>query len=252
MEWPQALDCLQVLEANDNKHFIDNSDFTSRKAISPSNFIDHVFKTEEEFLSLSYEATERTSKGSSYRDKKRLYLRTLSMPDALFKDIATTNQIKSLRDKIFFTGSRQTDSIDEFANKVFRRDTMQLWVGTRGNITPLHYDRNHGLLVQILGEKSVILFSHEDSRALYPFPSHSPKSHLSRINFRKVEDEAELLHFFPKFSRAQPYSCVISPGDILYIPPFWWHDVTSQDDCVSVTLPWDLNATDEIPPCVLR
>ena len=246
----QAFDWLQVLEANDNKHFVDNSDFTTRRAILPGNFIDHVFSNQE--VSFSGEDTEKTKKEQCIRDKKRLYLRTLSMPDALYADIATADQIQSLRSKIFFTRDPQTDSVDEFASKVFRQDTMQLWVGTSGNTTPLHYDRNHGLLVQILGDKSVILFSHEQTSSLYPFPSYSPKSHLSRINFRNMKDEAELLDSFPKFSRAQPCSCVIGPGDILYTPPFWWHDVTSQDNCVSVTLPWDLDPTDEIPPCMLR
>ena len=246
----QAFDWLQVLEANDNKHFVDNSDFTTRRAILPGNFIDHVFSNQE--LSVSDEETEKTKKEQCFRDKKRLYLRTSSMPDALYADIATADQIQSLRSKIFFTRDPQTDSVDEFASKVFRHDTMQLWVGTSGNITPLHYDRNHGLLAQILGDKSVILFSHEQTSSLYPFPSYSPKSHLSRINFRNMKDEAELLDSFPKFSRAQPCCCVISPGDILYTPPFWWHDVTSQDNCVSVTLPWDLDPTDEIPPCMLR
>lgn len=246
----QAFDWLQVLEASDNKHFVDNSDFTTRRAILPGEFIYHVFSNQE--VSVSDEETEKTKKEQCFRDKKRLYLRTLSMPDALYPDIAAADQIQSLRSKIYFTRDPQTDSVDEFASKVFRQDTMQLWVGTSGNITPLHYDRNHGLLAQILGDKSVILFSHEQTSSLYPFPSYSLKSHLSRINFRNMKDEAELLDSFPKFSRAQPYSCVISPGDILYTPPFWWHDVTSRENCVSVTLPWDLDPTDEIPPCMLR
>lgn len=246
----KAFDCLEVLEALDNQHFIDNSNFSTRRKILPGKFIDHVFNNQE--VLLSDQETEKAKKEPCLDDKKRLYLRTLSMPDPLYNDTATVEQIQSLKNKIYVTEDQQTDSFDEFTRKVFRQDTMQLWIGTRGNITPLHYDRNHGLLVQILGDKSVILFSHEHTSCLYPFPSYSPKSHLSRINFRNVKDEAELLDSFPKFSRAEPYSCVIRPGDILYTPPFWWHDVTSKDNCVSVTLPWDLDLNDEIPPCMLR
>lgn len=251
----ESFDSLQVLEALDNTHFINNSDFASKRAILPGTFVDYVFNNAEVFNS---DEASGTQSNHGFLDenlnpeKKRLYLRTMTMPDILYRDIATADQIESLKSKIYFTGDRQANSIDEFTRKVFRQDTMQLWIGTSGNITPLHYDRNHGLLVQIRGVKSVILFSHEHTSAVYPFPSYSPKSHLSRINFRNVKDESELLASFPKFSRAQPYSCVISPGDILYTPPFWWHDVTSRDNCVSVTLPWDLDSNDEIPPCMLR
>ncbi|KAJ7386176.1 hypothetical protein OS493_010569 [Desmophyllum pertusum] len=246
----EAFDCLDVLEAVDNKQFIDNADFASRRNISPGAFIDHVFEKEEVFI--SGETAENQKKDVDFRDKKKFYLRTMSMPDVLYRDIATPDQIESLKSKIYHPTDLQADSVDKFAKTVFRQDTMQLWVGTRGNVTPLHYDRNHGLLVQILGDKQVVLFSHEHTSSLYPFPSYSEKSHLSRINFRNMENEAELLASFPKFCRAEPYRCVIHTGDILYTPPFWWHDVTSQDNCISVTLPWDLEPSDEIPPCMLR
>ena len=246
----EAFDCLEVLEALDNEQFIDNVDFAKRRKIPAETFINHIFKNEELFI--SDETAENPKKDFSFPDRKRLYLRTKSMPDVLYRDIATPDQIKSLKSKIYFATDQQADSADRFDSKVFRQDTMQLWVGTRGNVTPLHYDRNHGLLTQILGEKQIVLFSHEHTSSLYPFPSYSEKSHLSRINFRNVKNVAELLASYPKFCRAEPYSCVISTGDILYIPPFWWHDVTSRDNCISVTLPWDMDPSDEIPPCMLR
>ena len=246
----EAFESLEVLEALDNEQFVDNVDFASKRNISPETFVDYVFKEEEVFA--SEEMAENHKIYSGHQSKKRLYLRTMSMPDVLYRDIAIPDQIKSLKSKIYHTKDQEADSFDKFASNVFRQDTMQLWVGTRGNVTPLHYDRNHGLLVQILGEKQVVLFSHENSSSLYPFPSYSEKSHLSRINFRKMKDEDELLASFPKFCRAEPYSCVIRKGDILYIPPFWWHDVTSRDNCISVTLPWDMEPSDEIPPCMLR
>ena len=239
----EAFDSLEVLEALDDEQFIDNVDFTVRRNILPGTFIDQVFKEEGDVI--SDEADE--NKGAN-AGKKRLYLRTMTMPDVLYKDIATPDQIESLKCKIY----QKADSVDKFARKVFKQETMQLWIGTKGNITPLHFDRNHGLLVQIMGDKQVVLFSHEHTSSLYPFPSYSEKSHLSRINFRNMKDESELLDSYPKFCRAEPYSCVIYPGDILYIPPFWWHDVTSRDNCISVTLPWDLDPSDEIPPCMLR
>ncbi|XP_033109154.1 uncharacterized protein LOC117110513 [Anneissia japonica] len=131
----------------------------------------------------------------------------------------------------------------EMFRKVFKPETMQLWVGTMGNVTPLHFDRNHGLLVQFIGCKELILFSHTDTSFLYPYPSHTSRSHTSKVNLRDLDT---CLERFPRLWHAQRYTCVLHPGEILYTPPFWWHDVTSLDGCVSVTLPWDITL-DEVP-----
>ncbi|XP_071802944.1 hypoxia-inducible factor 1-alpha inhibitor-like [Asterias amurensis] len=133
--------------------------------------------------------------------------------------------------------------------RIFNQPTMQLWVGTKGNVTPLHYDRNHGLLAQIVGRKELILFSHEDTPNLYPHVSYSERAHTSRVDLRKVYAEEDKR--FPRLKNAQPYTCTLQPGELLYMPPFWWHDVTSLDDCVSVTLPWDMDSSETVPGCML-
>ncbi|XP_072029899.1 uncharacterized protein [Amphiura filiformis] len=145
---------------------------------------------------------------------------------------------------------RQT-MFQEMHSRIFNCKTMQLWIGTRGNITPLHYDRNHGLLAQISGRKELVLFSHEDTAFLYPHPTYSDRAHTSRINLRRI-NESSYAALFSKLKEAQPYTCILKPGELLYMPPFWWHDVTSLDNCVSVTLPWDIDGYEEVPPCMLR
>jgi len=169
-------ECLEVLEALDDEQFVDNVDFARKRNISPEAFVDYVFKEEKGFV--SDETAENQRKYSDYHSKKRLYLRTMSMPNVLYGGIAIPDQIKSLKSKIYHTKDQEADSFDKFASKVFRQDTMQLWVGTRGNVTPLHYDRNHGLLVQILGEKQVILFCHEHSRS-----QEKPECHRIHCHF---------------------------------------------------------------------
>ena len=232
-----------VLFSVDNQHFIDHEDLTTKKNMEPEELVDYVFQHEKGEVF-------PTAEEKDVSHKQKVYLRTSTMPDSLYKDIFTPDQVQSLADKIFLSSSEsEFSSIEAFSLKVFKQKTMQLWVGTRGNITQLHYDRNHGLLAQIMGRKQLLLFSHEDTGSLYPFPSHTSKAHVSKVNLRQLADSIDR---FPKFSRAQVYHCVIDRGDLLYIPPFWWHDVTSLDNCVSVTLPWDISANEEIPPCMLR
>lgn len=42
-----------------------------------------------------------------------------------------------------------------------------VWLGSAGNITPLHYDLCHGFLVQVIGTKTVTYFEPDDFRRLY-------------------------------------------------------------------------------------
>ena len=50
----------------------------------------------------------------------------------------------------------------------FRKHNCTVWVGTAGNITPLHFDMCHGLLCQVIGVKRVTFFHKDDYRSVYP------------------------------------------------------------------------------------
>ena len=43
------------------------------------------------------------------------------------------------------------------------------------------------------------------------------------------------LERFPRFKDVQALECVVSPGDVLYIPSYWWHHIISLTETVSVT-----------------
>ncbi len=43
---------------------------------------------------------------------------------------------------------------------------------------------------------------------------------------------------FPAFSSLQHYDCILEPGDMLYIPPKWWHYVKSLSVSFSVSFWW--------------
>jgi peptidyl-lysine (3S)-dioxygenase / protease len=35
---------------------------------------------------------------------------------------------------------------------------------------------------------------------------------------------------FPRFAHARAVTCTIGPGDALFLPAHWWHEVTSSPD----------------------
>jgi tRNA wybutosine-synthesizing protein 5 len=83
-----------------------------------------------------------------------------------------------------------------------------------------HYDVMDNLLFQLHGRKRVTFFPPTDVGYLYMEGSSS----------KVIDIDYPDLKRFPLFSRARPISCFLEPGDILYIPALWFHNVLSLDE----------------------
>ena len=102
-----------------------------------------------------------------------------------------------------------------------------MWIGPAGTFTPLHFDLTNNLIAQIVGRKRVILLP----------PSESARLHHGRHVFsavRDLEDEARLA-LFPSAREARRFVVDLGPGDLLYSPIGWWHQVRSRDFSVTLT-----------------
>ena len=106
-----------------------------------------------------------------------------------------------------------------------------LWFGEGGNLTSLHFDTTENFLVQIYGRKKVRLFSPINTPHLYP---HGLKTG-GRFNFSRITDlDADLKTLYPLFDGARYLEETLDPGDILYLPPGWWHEVRTIDLGISL------------------
>lgn len=114
--------------------------------------------------------------------------------------------------------------------------TNSFWFGSAETITPLHYDVVYNISAQVWGRKRFILFPPEQLPCLYPFPKRSKIAHFSQVNIERPD-----LVTFPKFKKTQPMECSLEPGEMLYIPPFWWHQVHSLDAAISLNYFWRLS-----------
>lgn len=110
---------------------------------------------------------------------------------------------------------------------------IKAWLGPKGTISPLHHDPKHNLLVQIFGHKRIILAASQDTENLYPH-NGDMLSNTSQI-------DAENIDFgkFPLTKNVRFYTITLYKGEILYIPPKWWHYVRSLDKSFSVSFWWD-------------
>ena len=109
--------------------------------------------------------------------------------------------------------------------------TANAWLGGRTK-SPLHHDRYHNLLAQVVGSKYVRLYAPEHSAALYPRDAADVHAVSSRVE--DIDDAAD----FPAFAGAPYVDVVLEPGDLLYIPPHFWHYVESREPSFSVSFWW--------------
>ncbi|XP_044735753.1 bifunctional peptidase and arginyl-hydroxylase JMJD5 [Chrysoperla carnea] len=109
---------------------------------------------------------------------------------------------------------------------------INAWFGPKGTLSPLHYDPKHNLLTQVIGSKQIILFSPDDSSYLYPYDDKL------LFNTSQVDPISPNLKDYPEFGKAIKWYCVLKPGEMLYIPPKWWHHVVSLEKSFSVSFWW--------------
>jgi hypothetical protein len=111
-----------------------------------------------------------------------------------------------------------------------------IWFGSGGCVSPLHYDFAQNFLFQVYGSKMVTLFAPAESQNLYP-DDISQHKHMSNVNPENPDYEK-----YPLLKGVEFYKCLLEPGDVLYIPINWWHHVRSLDVSISVNFWWN-NAT---------
>jgi Cupin-like domain len=117
---------------------------------------------------------------------------------------------------------------------------VNFWFGPGNNFTPLHYDAEDNFLAQIRGRKHVILCPPREIARLYPFPfsyaanPYSPAAnHMSQVNVLSPD-----LTRFPAWAHADRALLELGPGDMLFIPVFWWHAVCGIDQNMSINYWW--------------
>lgn len=102
-----------------------------------------------------------------------------------------------------------------------------MWIGPAGTFTPLHHDLTNNLLLQVVGRKVVLLVSPAETHRLYN----------DEGVYSRVRDLAEpgVVGRFPKLEGLRVHQVQLMPGEALFIPLGWWHQVRSLDFSVSIT-----------------
>ena len=145
-------------------------------------------------------------------------------PDGLVGHYYFSQVPKSLR------GDLLPDRYLYLSDKDYEAKKQFVWISSEGMITHGHFDQDYNVFVQLVGEKRFTLWSPAQHDLLYPYPRVHPMWHKSRVNF----GSPDLLRF-PQFAKSRAQQVVLTPGMVLFVPPYTWHYVETLTPSVSLS-----------------
>lgn len=112
---------------------------------------------------------------------------------------------------------------------------MKCYFGTAGAFTPLHFDYAPNLTVQIFGRKRWTFHAPKSRQDILAYPAWSPLAHFSEINDKA---RTQIFEENRDQSRFVSYQVEVGPGDIVYVPEYWWHYVETLETSLSLHFFW--------------
>lgn len=112
--------------------------------------------------------------------------------------------------------------------------SVNFWIGTKGVTSSTHYDNYNNFFVQIYGEKRFLLAAPTSWRALPLYPSFHPSYRQSQIDLIQVVEENRNVVVVD--DNLTVFSVTLRAGDVLYIPPWWYHRVEGLTASISVNV----------------
>jgi hypothetical protein len=126
---------------------------------------------------------------------------------------------------IYFPGFSQANKLDGLIKGAV---IESIWIGNRTCIAP-HFDNTENIACVVGGRRRFTLFPPDQIGNLYPGPLDlTPAGQpVSLVDVRNPD-----LDRFPRYAHALQVAEVaeLGPGDALYIPSLWWHNVEALED----------------------
>ncbi|KAI5474739.1 hypothetical protein MNV49_002540 [Pseudohyphozyma bogoriensis] len=127
---------------------------------------------------------------------------------------------------------------------------MNAWLGPAGTVSPAHTDPYFNCYAQVVGSKWIFVAPPEATPHMSTFGSSSTTSSSSEsttthlmTNTSRIDVTLHLSHpslsAFPKFEEeVVPVSmqAVLEKGDLLFMPPGWWHSMKALETSFSVSM----------------
>jgi len=150
--------------------------------------------------------------------KERFYLRAVSEENPRTKPVRLEEDFPSIASDFTLP-----DIIP--SNKIF---SSVLRVSSMGVRVWTHYDVMDNIYCQVVGHKEAVLWPPSEADKLYLVGDKSKVVNINNPDTQK----------FPLFPLAKKYKTNLQPGDILFIPALWFHNMEAKDFGVAVNVFW--------------
>ena len=102
----------------------------------------------------------------------------------------------------------------------------------------LHRDTCHvyAASMQISGRKRFTMFHPDDGPFLYPVGATGSRSNVPAEIFTVTGITPDVLRSYPALAHAKRITCDVAPGEILLVPPDWWHTARAMGPDPSVSI----------------
>ncbi|MET0982775.1 MAG: cupin-like domain-containing protein [Telluria sp.] len=185
------------------------------------------------------------------------YINTAFAPDRAMQDMSMLEYLDLVatgtQDLPPYLGNleiRELNSMCHWPAYLTKMGPPRFWLGPAGTVTPLHCDYDDNIFAQIWGTKRIFLAPPHHDEFLYT-------SEANAILFGSPFDpEAPDFEKFPLARQATMIECIVNPGDMLYVPAGWYHQVRSLTFSLSANrwaraMPFALNGAPSLkrPAC---
>ncbi len=154
------------------------------------------------------------------------YINTAFAPDRAMQDMTMLEYLDLVaageQDLPPYLGNLELKELNGLCHWPSYLDKMgppRFWIGPAGTVTPLHCDYDDNIFAQLWGTKRIFLSPPHHDQYLY-------SSEANAILFGSpVDPEAPNFEKFPLARQATLIECIVEPGDMLYVPAGWYHQV---------------------------
>jgi len=154
------------------------------------------------------------------------YINTAFAPDRAMQDMSMRDYLDLVERGVHalppYLGNlelRELNSLCHWPTYLDRMGPPRFWIGPAGTVTPLHCDYDDNIFAQIWGSKRIFLAP----------PHHDAFLSVSEANpilfGSPFDPEAPDFDRFPLARQATLIECLVHPGDMLYVPAGWYHQV---------------------------
>jgi hypothetical protein len=185
----------------------------------------------ERFGHLDVEVQAERQSNPRYEEDKALHRRSVRLGDFVDQVVAggdtndyyLTANNEALRRPDFAPLLDDIGSLPPCCLRGELAERSSFWFGPGGTVTPLHHDTLMLFHTQVVGRKRWRLISPLQGQRLYN----------TNGVFSPIDLDAVDLRRFPLFEGVRVLEVVVWPGETIFLPLGWWHQVRSLDISLS-------------------